>query len=417
MNKIMQSLFAAEFARFARGDDGPLNRLDDRLLPLFKENFLREDVPKIQRRVRSLKELPAQPDPDSHYLASHGVRGVMRYRASNEATIYKIPVFSFAMTDWKDHWTSVYIVRGKSSLTLVDTGTHLSEESLREGLEVVGKVFGESMDLKDIEHIVITHAHFDHFGGLAYAHEATGAELWVHEWDAHTISNYPSEVARARERIALFCRQAGMPEEEIGALMKMHEVGKRVFPGYPVRHAFSDHDRIVEDFEVIHTPGHCPGLSCIRIGDVILLGDHVLNHVTPHQFPKIYTSGSGLLNYLNSLIKITARGEGVRLGLPSHYGDILEIEERVMEIIAEHNQRIADLIKDLDHPKTLSQITEDYYRFRKGRVLSGYERLLALEEIGAHVEYMIETLGILRIAGGGDPAPESGEVLLYEASP
>ncbi|NIV39607.1 MAG: hypothetical protein GWN58_62420, partial [Anaerolineae bacterium] len=97
---------------------------------------------------------------------------------------------------------------------------------------------------------------------------------------------------------------------------------------------------------------------------MLLLGDQVLNNVTPHQFPKIYKSGSGLLNYLNSLIKVAARGEGLRLGLPSHYGDIADIEGRTMEIMTEHNQRIADLVKDLHHPKTLSEITSDYYRFR-----------------------------------------------------
>jgi hypothetical protein len=146
------------------------------------------------------------------------------------------------------------------------------------------------------------------------------------------------------------------------------------------------------------------------------LRDQVLNGVTPHQFPKIYTSGSGLKNYLNSLVKISALSETVRIGLPSHYGDIPDIEARAHEIMSEHNQRIVDLVKDMEGPKSLHQITNDYYRYRRGREITGYEQLLALEEIGAHLEYMQEDLGIVRQVpshGGGD-ATAGEPVLMYQ---
>ena len=417
MDKISQKIFTAEFNRFVLGDTTAQQNLDADLMPLFSQNFLRVDVPLIQRRIRSLRELPKNPQVDSYYLSTHGVRGVMRYPLMSGVTIYKIPVFSFPMTEWKDHWTATYLVATGDTLILVDTGTHLSESSLREGLEVVNRVYGQPVTLEDVEHIVITHAHFDHFGGLRFAMEATGAKLWVHEWDAHTLSNYPEEVTKGRERIKQFLRQSGMPGSEIETFMEMHVHGKDDFPGYPVTHSFQDGERIIGGMEVIHTPGHCPGLCCFQLDDVLLLGDHVLNHVTPHQFPKIYTSGSGLLNYMNSLIKIASRTEGIRLGLPSHYGDIHDVEARSMEIMNEHNHRIADLVKDLDHPKTLYRITEDYYRFRRGREITGYERLLALEEIGAHMEYMNETLGIVRFADGISPESDPEALVSYENCP
>ena len=417
MNKISQKIFTAEFNRFVLGDISAQQDLDAELMPLFSQNFLWVDVPLLQRRIRSLRELPKKPQVDSIYLSTHGVRGVMRYPLIGGGTIYKIPVFSFPMTDWKDHWTATYLVAAGDTLILVDTGTHLSETSLREGLEVVSRVYDEPVTLEDVEHIVITHAHFDHFGGLRFAMEATGAKLWVHEWDAHTLSNYPAEMTKGRERIKRFLRQSGMPGPEIETFMEMHVHGKADFPGYPVTHAFRDGERIAGGMEVIHTPGHCPGLCCLKLDDVLLLGDHVLNHVTPHQFPKIYTSGSGLLNYMNSLIKIASRAEGIRLGLPSHYGDIHDVERRSMEIMNEHNHRIADLVKDLDRPKSLYRITEDYYRFRRGREITGYERLMALEEIGAHMEYMNETLGIVRFADGISPESDPEALVRYESCP
>ena len=315
------------------------------------------------------------------------------------------------MNDWKDHWTTTYLIVGRESLTLVDAGAPASEASLREGLEVVSKFYGESITLADIDHVVITHAHFDHFGGLQFLIPNSRAELWIHEWDAHTVADYPQEMKMGRVRIQRFLVQSGMPPDQIAGFMKMHGRWKQEFPGYPVAHAFQDGDRIVEDFEVIHTPGHCPGLSCIRIGDVLLMGDHVLNNVSPHQFPKIYTSGSGLLNYFNSLLKISAKSENIRLGLPSHYGDVLNVEARAMEIMGEHNQRIADIVKDLDRPKSLYEISTDYYQFRRGREIRGYDSLLALEEIGAHLEFMEETLGIVQASSPDAFRDDSDEIV------
>ena len=414
MNKVMQAIFRAEFHKFVRNEPAAVEELERELMGLFKANHLRLDVPQVQRRVRSLRELPVAAPLTSHYVQHFGVRGVVRYPLAGGEVIYKIPVFSFAMGEWKDHWTSTYLVLSRNALTLVDTGTHRSAESMAEGFAVVREFYKEPVSLEQVDHVIITHAHFDHFGGLGHVLGASQAQLHVHEWDARTIANYPAEVEQGRERIRAFMQGAGMPAEAVAPLIAMHGDPKRAFPGYEVNDAFGDGARIVDGFEVIHTPGHCPGLSCIRVGDVLLLGDQVLNNVTPHQFPKIYTSGSGLLNYLNSLIKVASRSESVRLGLPSHYGDIEDIEGRCMEIMAEHHQRIADLLKDLDRPKPLYQITNDYYRFRRGREITGYEQLLALEEIGAHLEYMQETLGIVSVTpsiaahGGNSP------VLLYE---
>jgi glyoxylase-like metal-dependent hydrolase (beta-lactamase superfamily II) len=413
MDRVTQALYAAEYRKLVLNESQAMEDLEQQLRPLFKAHYLRMDVPAVQRRVKALKELPANPSPDSHYIATFGVRGVVRYALSNGLAIFRVPVFSFAMSDWKDHWTSTYLVQGKHSLTLVDTGTHLSEESLRQGIQVVREFFKVPVSLEQVDHVLITHAHFDHFGGLGFVLPASGARLYIHEWDAATLTHYAKEVAQGRERILRFMHQSGMPEPEIQNLMKMHGEPKRNILGFPVYHAFGDGEHIIEDFEIIHTPGHCPGLSCIRVGDVILLGDHVLNTVTPHQFPKIYTSGSGLLNYMNSLLKIMVHSENARLGLPSHYGDVPNIERRALEILTEHQERIAGLLKTLDVPKSLYQLTADYFQYQRGRELTGYEQLLALEEIGAHVEYMEETLGVVAADSTHAIAPNGEHVLFY----
>lgn len=43
--------------------------------------------------------------------------------------------------------------------------------------------------ITDVKILLNSHAHFDHAGGLAALQEASGAELWVSEGDAHIIAS------------------------------------------------------------------------------------------------------------------------------------------------------------------------------------------------------------------------------------
>src|SRR5271154_3451311 len=78
MDKVIQALFQAEFRKFVLHDDAALDSLDNTLMALFKAHHLRLDIPAIQRRVRTLRDLDSRPPLDTQYLAAFGVRGVVR---------------------------------------------------------------------------------------------------------------------------------------------------------------------------------------------------------------------------------------------------------------------------------------------------------------------------------------------------
>jgi glyoxylase-like metal-dependent hydrolase (beta-lactamase superfamily II) len=71
---------------------------------------------------------------------------------------------------------------GSGRLTLVDTLFDTDGHRILTLLESIGKT------PRDIKHIIVTHAHRSHLGGLARLKELTGAPVYAHEWEADIIS-------------------------------------------------------------------------------------------------------------------------------------------------------------------------------------------------------------------------------------
>jgi glyoxylase-like metal-dependent hydrolase (beta-lactamase superfamily II) len=71
---------------------------------------------------------------------------------------------------------------GVSGLTLVDTLFDTDAHRVLAQVESIGK------KIQDIKHIILTHAHRSHLGGLARLKELSGAEVFAHEWEADIIS-------------------------------------------------------------------------------------------------------------------------------------------------------------------------------------------------------------------------------------
>ena len=90
----------------------------------------------------------------------------------------------------------------------------------------------------------------------------------------------------------------------------------------------------------------------------------------------------GLGHYLDALGTVEAL-PGVRLGLGGHEEPIDDIPGRVAAIRAAHVERLGKVIDICRTPKSIAEISRELF----GRVDS-YHVLLALEETGAHVEYL-----------------------------
>ena len=70
-------------------------------------------------------------------------------------------------------------------------------------------------------------------------------------------------------------------------------------------------------------------------------------------------------------------------------------------------ERVCDIIRSADEPLTVSDISKSMYSEMKG-----YHVLLALEEVGAHVEYLYER-GLLAIDNLAEVEQEENPALRY----
>lgn len=306
-----------------------------------------------------------------------------RFLTSTGIQIYRIPVEAFP-----GFGAYCYLILGMDQPTLVDTGSGLgsSNDDLLNGLNQIADLFGVPFQLSDIQRIIVTHGHIDHFGGLGFIQELTGAAVGIHRLDRRVLESYEERVIVATKDLRVYLERAGVDPQFRDGLMEMYGFAKRSFRSVKVD--FSLHDnRAIDGMTFYHTPGHCPGQVCIMIDNILLSADHILSKTTPHQSPESITHYTGLGHYFDAL-KHVAHISGIELTLGGHEDPIEDVYTRITDIRASHDRklnRVLDAIKAAEHPCTISEVVQAIYPDKRG-----YDSLLALEEAGAHVEYLYE---------------------------
>ncbi len=334
---------------------------------------------------------------------------VEHFRSSSSVEIYRLPLVLFP-----NNFTGyAYVLEGAGPLTLVDTGSGMgrSNDDLLDGFRQLREHFGKGYGLADIERIIITHGHIDHFGGLAFALQQSGAAVGIHELDRRVLTAYEERLIVATKALGIYFERAGIAPSMRQTLFEMYGFAKRHVTSINVDFSIED-EQVIDGMEFIHTPGHCPGQVCIRLGDVLLSADHVLSRTTPHQSPESITHYMGLDHYADSLRKLL-RFDGIRLALGGHEDPIHDLYGRIHAIRASHNRkldRIRKIMRDHAAPMTIAQISAAMYPD-----VEGYHVLLALEEAGAHIEYLYQH-GHLSIANLRQFEAEPNPAILYQLS-
>src|SRR5882724_10135559 len=337
--------------------------------------------------------------------APRQVMAVQKFVSRGGIRVYGMPVETFP-----GHVNNIYLIVDGDTLTLVDVGSGTDEsiKGLRARFDEVPERFGERVSLGEVRHVVITHAHIDHFGWVGHFTRETGARVWVHELDARVLSRFEERMVLASKDMGVFLERAGVTSELRGELETMYRFSKASFKSVSIDGVVKDGQQIINGYRVHHTPGHCPGQICLEVDDLLFTADHVLSRITPHQSPAAITPFCGLELYLQSPDKV--RGlEGIRVSLPGHEAPIEDLDGRIAGIVSHHQRRLSQVLDICAEPLALVEVSKRLFGPR-----AGYTRLLALEEAGAHVEYLFQR-GELRIANLADVTRENNPVIRYEA--
>ncbi len=296
-------------------------------------------------------------------------------------TIYRFPVPAFSSLI-----AQIHIVDDGDRLTLVDTGSGMpdSNEGLLAGFAAIQEAHNPRVSLANLDAILLTHGHIDHFGGLPFVRQHSGAPAGIHILDRRVVSNHEERMVVAARRLETFLQSAGVPAARRENLMRVYLWAKGFYRSTPVEFLLDESEEAPGGFTVIHVPGHCPGQVCLRVDEVLLTADHVLARITPHQAPESITNNMGLDHYLRSLDRIAAEPD-VRLALGGHEEPIADLPGRVAAIRQAHEERLERVLAICATPQSIAEISLALF----GRVES-YHVLLALEETGAHVEYLYQ---------------------------
>ena len=292
------------------------------------------------------------------------------------ATIHRIPLEAFP-----NFWAYVYLLQKDAYCILIDTGsgTDTSHENLQFGLQQAG------IEPAYLTHILLTHAHIDHFGGLTKLRPLTAAQIGCHELDFQTVAHHEARVALIGRRLASFLTETGLSQETRQQILSIYGFSNSIYQSIPVDFTYETMDMRLGPLELIHLPGHCPGHVAIRLDDVIFCGDMVVDGVTPHLSPESIHPYGGLDHYLESLARLQQWAKETPTILNGHDDVISDLPAQVE--LTEQNilRRMGKAVQALREPLTIEEICRSVY----GET-GGYNQLLVIEKTGVYVEYLYE---------------------------
>ncbi len=298
--------------------------------------------------------------------------------------------------------TNVYLLQGNDENLLIDTGWNSEEafQSLEKQLTETGIKFS------DISHIVITHAHRDHYGLAGRLKQVTGATISLHQRELDLLTSRFQNTEEFLRQVEQWLQSHGAPADELAVPLpppaRGQQAGTPTFPD----HVLSDGETItIGEFnlQVIWTPGHSPGHICLYepARKILFSGDHVLPVITPNVSLQPQSGNNPLGDFLDSLDRV--KKLDTKLVLPAHENTFTDLPGRVKEIIQHHHRRNSEILETLKtRPKTAYRIAKTItWMAELGGVsfrdLEPWDKRMAISETLAHLEAM-RTEGMVAIS-------------------
>lgn len=233
----------------------------------------------------------------------------------------------------------VYVMETPRGPYLIDSGwdTDDSYAGLERGLAELGT------SVAGVRGVVVTHAHFDHYGLAGRIRAVSGAWVSLHPLDAAVLEEWESDVGQRHLDLLV---ASGAPDDVT------EDAARRARPDERIR--IPRPDLLLEDGErppvpgwdlrAVWTPGHSPGHLCFWDADRELLfsGDHVLPRFAVGMHDAGY-DGDPLTAFLDSLDRLAELApEEV---LPAHENRFTDFGARLETLRAHHERKLAQTLE------------------------------------------------------------------------
>jgi glyoxylase-like metal-dependent hydrolase (beta-lactamase superfamily II) len=290
-------------------------------------------------------------------------------------------------------------------LTLVDTGPlhQPTLAALEEALRERGR------RVEDLELILLTHQHYDHFGLTQTLKTRSGARVAAIGPLADMLENLP-ESMRAEDRFAVnVMHELGVPEDAIRANVDISAFYRQYGESVEVDDRLEEGD-IVDvgrrQLRVLCRPGHSP-TDTVFLDDAArtaFVGDHLLARISSNPVAHRPISGSedpadrepALVTYLESLAQ--TRQLDVDLSLAGHRKPIQDHKALIDERVGHHRDR-AETILGLVRS---GHATATDLSFELWGSIDPTQTYLAVSEILGHIDLLVRdgTVAVERSEGG-----------------
>jgi glyoxylase-like metal-dependent hydrolase (beta-lactamase superfamily II) len=309
-------------------------------------------------------------------------------RGAAEAGIHRLAI----PTPFMVGRVNAYLIED-SPLTLIDSGPNSAKalDELEQQLRELGHA------IEDVELLIVSHQHIDHFGLASILARRSGAEVAALEQLAPFLASYGKESDLDDAFAQELMLRHGIPADVVTALRAVSASFRGWGAPVQVTRALAPGEQIAlrdRTLQVLHRPGHSPSDTVFldEPRSILLAADHLIAHISSNPLLARPLGGStdstnarpkALLAYMESLER--TRAMDLSLVLPGHGAPISDHVALIDERFRMHRRR-AEKINRLiaGGPRTAHEIAQELW----GNV-AVTQAFLTLSEVLGHVDLLL----------------------------
>ncbi len=292
-----------------------------------------------------------------------------------------------------------------SPLTLLDSGPNSAKamDELEQALAARGHA------VEDIELLIVSHQHIDHFGLASILARRSGAEVAALDALAPYLARFGEEAEADDVFAKTIMLRHGIPADIVTALRAVSASFRAWGSPVEITRTLADGGELrLRDrtLKVLHRPGHSPSDTIFldESRSIVLSADHLIKHISSNPL-LARPLGAGpdyagprpqaLITYIASLQQ--TRAMDLSLVLPGHGQPITEHAELIDGRMRLHERR-AEKIRRLiaSQPRTAHEIAQELW----GNV-AVTQAYLTLSEVLGHVDLLLAEAQVIEQEADG----------------